>query len=576
MLAEHLRAVYADYVVNSPLVLAISLYLYFSTPFPPRPEFLGGWLVVWVAYLVGRFVAGLVYARRREYSPEALRLWAHLSVLIQGIDGVMVAALALTVYPELDVYAQSALLVSVMVLVGATSFSLSLRWATMAVYATPIYSSFAWATWHLNSAYAQGLGIFILAMFVLFVFYANNQRQSILRGFDLARLNGVMAEELQVKNLELQEVASARSRLLATVSHDLRQPAHAIGLLSERALTDQSPVVLRQTLGDLNELSQSLSASLMTLMDLTRLDAGLVEARVVAMPLNQVLLRLAAEFSASARNKGLALTVGRSRHWVHSDPVLLHGILANLVSNAIKYTRAGTVQVRLEVQSDMLLVSVRDTGIGIHADKLQLIFKEFVRLDFSDAGSEGLGLGLSIVKRYANLLAHSVSVTSQLNEGSCFTVAVALAPSGEAAQESRTSPMTASLLNARLSGARVLVVDNVDLLLSSMTKTLAGWGCEVWSARNLDEALTLAREHELDLVISDFHLGDREQDGLVLIAELQRLPRGDEADRLKAVLMTGDVSAQVEADAQLQGVRVLHKPVRPVVLQEFLLNLLER
>lgn len=572
LLAEHLRASYVDYAFNSPVGIGISIYLYFSSQDLPSGYFLKIWMVIWVSYLLGRFLAALRYPKHELPDPVILDRWSRWLLGIQFMDSVMVSALGLYVYPQLDLLARGAVLVPALVLVSATALSLSGRWLSVLFYAPLIYGSFAWATWNLEQPYAHGLSIFIVGMFCLYLFYAVNQRKTVMKGFELAKRNGEMAQELQVKNAELQEVARARSRLLATVSHDLRQPAHAIGLLSERALMDQSPANRDQSLRDLNELSQSLSASLMTLMDLTRLDAGLVEARIMPLSLNQVFLRLAAEFSSSARNKELDLVVAPTDLWVKSDPVLLHGLLANLVSNAIKYTRHGRVEIEAVARSTQVDVRIRDTGIGIHPDKLGVIFKEFVRLDFSDAGSEGLGLGLSIVKRYGMLLGHKVSVESEPDCGSCFTASLAMAPMENDGQVEPAPNTKLATANSRLAGVNVLVIDNVDLLLTSMSRTLSDWGCSVTAARNLSEALLCARDKVFDLVISDFHLGDREPNGLELIARLRALRH----DYLPAVLMTGDVSAQLEAQAQSESLRLLHKPVRPVVLQACVVSLLSR
>jgi signal transduction histidine kinase len=568
-LAEHLRAIYRDYLFNSPLACSISLYLYLArTDIEPWP-FLRTWVIGWVAYLIGRFVAGLVFSLRQSPSARTLPFWSRLSILIQALDGLFVTALALFIYPELDPLAQSAVLAATLVLVGATVFSLASRWISILVYAPPVYLSFAWMTWNQGHPYAQGFAAFTLAMFVLYLIYAGNQRKSVLKGFELAKLNGQLADQLQAKNAELQEVAAGRSRLLATVSHDLRQPAHAIGLLAERAMCDSSPVSTRQSLRDLNELSQSLSASLITLMDLTRLDAGLVEPNKASLSLEQVFKRLEAEFQAAALSKGLLLLVRRTPQWIRSDPVLLHGLLANLVSNAIKYTAHGMVELTSTLEGDRVRVSVVDTGVGIRSDKLEVIFKEFVRLDASESGTEGLGLGLSIVKRYALLLDHRLSVESTPGKGSRFSVWL---PLTDPMLGAGTLEDAADQAQVQLANLRVMVVDNVDLLLSSMIKTLSGWGCEVASARNMVEALEASRNRPVDLLISDYHLGDLEPNGLQLIQTLRA--RADRA--LPALLMTGDVSAQLEASAHQQGVRVLHKPVRPQVLREQVLELLEQ
>jgi two-component system, sensor histidine kinase len=416
--------------------------------------------------------------------------------------------------------------------------------------------------------------VLTLVLLALHLVYARNHHKSIRQGFEVARRSTNLARELQFKNIEFQEVASARSRLLATVSHDLRQPAHAIGLLSERALADNSFASVKETLRDLNELSLSLSASLTTLMDLTRLDAGLVQPRLGPVPLSKVLVQLEAEFGASAQSKGLELQVDSSIHWVWTDPVLLHDVLSNLVSNAIKYTRQGGVQLKVSERAGVVSVEVSDTGVGIHSDKLELIFKEFVRLDASDAGTEGLGLGLSIVRRYASLLSHQLRVQSRLGEGSSFSISMQWVEPQPLAKEPALAPTPVD--DDGLRGLKVLVIDNVELLLVSMGKTLSAWGCQVSSARNLAEALDCARQQWPDVLVTDFHLGDREPDGLELVKALREQARRLGHPDLPALLMTGDVSAQLETQAREAGVQVLHKPVRPKVLRESVLRLISQ
>ena len=573
--AEYLRQIYRNLAAGSPISLAMVVYLAAQAE-PDTASLVRIWAALYSIYICLRWAASLLYPRQREPEPQELRRWSILAVIIQGTSGFLVAILALFVLPTLDLYAQIVACMVVLILVGATAFSLSGRWVDTLVFAPPIYLSFAWHIFGQDHPYAHGVSALPLALFVLHLVYASNHRKSILKGFEVARRSADLARELQFKNIEYQELASARSRLLATVSHDLRQPAHAIGLLSERALADNSFASVKATLRDLNELSQSLSASLITLMDLTRLDAGLVKPRMAAVSLAQVLLRLDAEFGASARAKGLVLEVERSQAWVQSDPVLLQGILSNLISNAIKYTRQGRVDVRVIDKGAQLQIEVIDTGQGISVDKLELIFKEFVRLDASDSGTEGLGLGLSIVRRYASLMSHALHVQSVPGQGSSFTVTLARAHTPERVVESLASAPTELADDHGLAGLHVLVIDNVELLLVSMSKTLSGWGCQVRSARNMTEALQCASQQWPDLVVSDHHLGDREPNGLELIKGLREQGAREGRKRLPALLMTGDVSPQLEAQAREAGVRILHKPVRPKVLRASLAELMRR
>lgn len=572
--AQSLHTIYGHFVVHGPVCVVVAAFLAWFGPDWGALPALPVWMFLFVSHQCLRTLGGLLFvqnARRGPPTSKALFRWALVSVGIHAMGALLLATLALTIYPKLQPLDQSILLLVVLIMVNHSAFTLAGRWADMAVYAPPIYLSLAWATWPMAHAYAKPLSLLVLMLLVLYVFQARNQHRVNLQGFSLAQRNGELAQELSQKNSQLQEVAAGRSRLLATVSHDLRQPAHAIGLMCERALVERHPALLQQSLVELNELSQSLSASLSTLMDLTRLDAGLVKARVRPVPLGPVLLRLESEFAEMAQSKGLKLSVVASPLWVKSDPVLLHRLLANLVSNAIKFTPSGRVDVTVFPHDGGLTVAVQDSGMGIKPDQLDLIFKEFVRGEGTPPGSEGLGLGLSIVKRYSELLDHGLSLSSQLQQGSCFSIRVPL--SAAVAPAPGALPPQIELSDNRLIGLSVLVVDNVDLVLSSMVRTLSGWGCEVHAARSLSEAWSVTLGKPLDVVISDFHLGDDEPNGLMLIKHLRSLQSG-RASLLPALLMTGDVSSQVESEANASLVGLMHKPVRPALLQRRVLRLL--
>ena len=571
-LLSRTRALYLDYIFNSSVGIFIILALYLSWQGMNWP-FLQSFMVVWIFYLSSRLCVGLLFVSRKSMSVEVLRRWSRLPILIQLIDGILLSVLCLFIYPEIDPLTQAAVMAAILVLVGSTAFSLAGHWVAMLVYAPPVYLSLTWATWHLEHTYAKPFAVFTLAMFGLYAFYVRNQGQTMNKGFELARLNGQLASELQNKNVELQELAVSRGRLLASVSHDLRQPAHAIGLLTERAMSEPvSAAFIKDTLSDLNGLSQSLSASLASLMDLTRLDAGLVQVRIVPTPLEPLLHRLQVEYGPSARHRGLNLSIASSPAWVHSDQVLLHAVLDNLLSNAQKYTRQGYVHLMLEEDEQDIRVVVEDSGIGIHPDQLEVIFREFVRLDGSLPGTEGLGLGLSIVQRYAALLSHRLQVTSELGKGSRFVVTLSRANPEEQAPLTKPEPAPAQA-DQQLQGLRVLVVDNVPLLLKSITLTLSSWGCKVSTAECMAQAVQRRGLQVVDMVISDFHLGDREPDGLSVIEKLRALHGSQHP--LPAILMTGDVAPELEARAAQSRVRVLHKPVRPAVLRQCILQTLE-
>lgn len=559
--AESLRTTFRHYVLLGPVCVFAAVFLYVTAEHIPPGSYTLEWIAVCVAFHGARTLLSLAFLRVDPLDATQLRRWDRIALSLNLFEGLMAMTFALWIWPLYPMVEQLIQLMTVTLLVAGTSFTLAGRWRTITAFAPPTYLGFAWSASQLEHVYALPVTILVLVFFGLYLLNARSHHRANVHGLELAR-------QLERKNGQLQELASSRSRLLATVSHDLRQPSHAIGLLSDRAMRESDPAQLRDTLRDLNELSQSLGASLSTLMDLTRLDAGLVQANLQPLPLSQVLIRLDAEFAGTARHKGLSLLLPHTELWVRSDPVLLHGVLSNLTSNALKFTPAGQVSVELEVKNQEVELCVNDTGIGISSEKFELMFKEFVRLEGGPSRTEGLGLGLSIVKRYATLMGHEVQVRSRPGQGSRFSIALPLCrPEGRLASQLLGSALDLT----ELAGLHVLVVDNVELVLSSMVRTLAAWGCHAHAARSLDEALRVARLHSPDLLITDHHLGEGQAHGLSLVRALRAL---HPQTRLPALLMTGDVSSQLEHQAALDQVGILHKPVRPSVLSSALITVI--
>lgn len=316
---QYLRNLYRNFVFHGPICVVVGVFLYLSAPDLGKGYLLSGWMFLFILHHSMRELAGEIYSKQaRDPTPLETPWWALLSIAMHFFGAMQFVPLALLIYPKLDPLAQICLLMGVLMIVGNSAFTLAGRWVEITVFAPLIYLSFAWATWPLEHAYAQPLTNLVLLLFGLYLFLARNQHRMNLKGFGLAQRNGELAVELQLKNMQLQEVAAELSRLLATASHDLRQPAHAMGLLCDKALVETHPGLIRQFLSDLNELSQSLSASLSILMDLTRLDAGLIKANVRPLPLGQILLRLEDELSDFASKKidiygGLIGALGQNR-----------------------------------------------------------------------------------------------------------------------------------------------------------------------------------------------------------------------------------------------------------------------
>lgn len=247
---------------------------------------------------------------------------------------------------------------------------------------------------------------------------------------------------------------------------------------------------------------------------------------------------------------------------VRSDRRLVRRVLQNLVSNAVKYTVSGRVVVGCRRRGDTLRFQVHDTGPGIQLSKQKLIFQEFHRLDDNGSSAKGLGLGLSIVERIAQMLGRPIDLKSTPGSGSVFSLTVPLAVALPAAL---SAPKTARAAMADLTGLTVLCIDNEPKILDGMKALLGGWGCEVLTAIDGNAALDLVQEHgNPDIVLADYHLDA--ENGLDLIIRLRRKLVID----LPAILITADRSRTVQDDARAKDVIVLNKPIKPAALRALL------
>jgi CheY-like chemotaxis protein/anti-sigma regulatory factor (Ser/Thr protein kinase) len=276
---------------------------------------------------------------------------------------------------------------------------------------------------------------------------------------------------------------------------------------------------------------------------------------------NDLMQHLASEFGALARERGIALHWVGSRAWVDSDPQLLRRVLQNFLSNAIRYTERGRVLLGCRRRASTLVIEVWDTGPGIAEADRRVIFEEFRRLD-SNAGAQGLGLGLAIAERIGRLLQHPIELRSWPGRGTVFSVAVPrVAPSAaRIADDQRATGGSARSV--------VLVVDNDPGALKAMQALLGGWQCEVLAARNLVEAAAALATRKPDVLLFDYHL-DAGSTGLTLRAEL-----GARVATLPCVIITADHSEPVRLAVAAAGCHLLHKPLKPLALKSLMARLL--
>ncbi|HUY02334.1 MAG TPA: ATP-binding protein [Rhodocyclaceae bacterium] len=366
--------------------------------------------------------------------------------------------------------------------------------------------------------------------------------------------------ELRVKKEEAELATLAKSRFLASASHDLRQPMHALVMFMDRLVHLPHSDEVRHLIGRIDASVHALQHLLDALLDISRLEAGVLRARPRHFPVRDLFLQLSGDLNAVAEERGLTLKLRPSELWLTTDPILLHRILLNLVSNALRYTRHGGVLVACRRRGDQARIEVWDSGIGIPPESQAEIFKEFVQLANPERDrNQGLGLGLAIVERTARLLDHPLTMNSLPGVGSRFAIEVPIAPPGVAAP----TTVAAAPPQGQFEGLRVLVIDDDALARQGLAVLLESWGCRVSAAEDAEQAMALAYDDgRPDLIACDYRLRHG-QNGIGALALLHA--RGGLA--VPAFLISGDTDPGLMKSAADAGIPLLHKPVQPARLR---------
>jgi len=430
----------------------------------------------------------------------------------------------------------------------AVGFGLGIVWVGVTL------ASFGWVPW--EGAFAlTALALLLLALAVLPT-YPDSLRHERAA---LHRRRQALLRALEERQLQLDALNRARAAQFAAAGHDLRQPVHALGVLAE-LMDPADPDSVARRLPGVHSCIQSVSEMLAQLLDLEQLERGTYTPAVRPVALHCLLDEVEASLQACAQRKGLVLRVDAEPLWVMSDARLLRRMLFNLVTNAIKFTARGGVRVCFRSLRGRVRLTVTDTGVGIAPDRLHEVFREWVSLQPGTAGEgDGLGLGLSIVAKAADLLGHRVDLESTEGCGTRFTLELGPGvPACSRLAQPRPQPVP-------LPNAVVAVVENEPLVLQSLLDSLGGWGCRPVGALGLAQ---LADQLDCagglpSLLLCDLHLGAG-ADGLEVIRRL-RARFGE--PRLAAILLTADLDPALEQHACEQGICLVHKPLSPARLR---------
>jgi PAS domain S-box-containing protein len=376
---------------------------------------------------------------------------------------------------------------------------------------------------------------------------------------------------LQEARQDAEHANLAKSRFLATASHDLRQPLQSLSLLNgalrRMIRDDDSTDILAQQETAIDAMSRLLSA----LLDISKLESGAIKVTPTVFEVRALFDDMRREFGAMARNKGLAFSIDETPECVLSDPALIGQVLRNMLSNAIKYTKKGRVELRCSREGEQVILEVRDSGVGIAREQIPLIFDEFYQVGVNPNSSrDGYGLGLSIVQRIARILALDIAVTSEPGRGSTFSFKLPAAErvAAEPARKERPEPEVESGSDL----GEILLVEDEPGVRNAMRMLLKLEGYSVTPAATAQEAVDrLRRGEHFDLLISDYHL-DGGRTGTQVIATAREVNGAG----VKAILVTGDTSSavrEIQCDANL---RITSKPINSGELMALVRGLIAR
>ena len=568
ILAEQVRASYANLPIAYGAGLVVATLLCLAVRDLVAVRVWGTWLAALVAVSAMLWYLERGFRRERPAGAEARR-WGHLAALgslaVGGLWGLGTVLLhtADSIDYQIMVAATAAIIGSSVAFASATYLPPFFAFSFPAVLPTAIMFIDKTDTARVV------IGWLLLCYLALVSRFAVTLNREFIEALRLRFENVALVSELRERQEAAEAANRAKSRFLAAASHDLRQPTHALGLFLQVLRQARLGERERELVDNIGQSFAAMEALFNALLDISRLDAGVVEPQVSVFPVARLLERMRAEYAPQAKAKGLALSVQRSSAYVRCDPVLLEEMIGNLLSNAVRHTGTGRVLLGCRREQGHLRIEVWDTGPGIPTDKQREVFGEFVQLDNPERDRrKGLGLGLAIVDRLCKLLGCTLELHSQPGRGSLFRVTVPLGRREDADAAEPSVPMSAL---APLEGRLVTVVDDEPTVLTAMSSLLGSWGLQVVSAES--GAMVLGKlasaSRAPDAVLCDYRLRSGES-GIEVI----RAIREEFNMEIPAALITGDTDPDRLKEARASGLPLLHKPVTPSRLRALLAQML--
>lgn len=559
---ERVRLLYKNngVVLAATAVLAILICLTLASIVPH--QILAWWLLAYM--LVTCIRIATLYQYRAHLDNYSTTVWHRLFMLGAGLAGLTwgIAAVIFFVPDQPSFMLLLTCLYAVVVSVGTQALSLSLPSFLLfsLLMILPLMARLILE----EGDFYRPLGLIgFLYLFAICAFAYNNNRAAIesirirFENIDLVRQLSEQKAKAEDSQKFAEQANLGKSRFLAAASHDLRQPLHALMLFQnalEPYVSDGGDRIMQR----MNQSIAALGGLFDGLLDISKLDAGVVEVNPKNFRIATLCQGLCSEYRAEAQEKGVTMITEVNDEVAFVDPIMLERILRNLISNAIRYTASGQIVISSRMAEETIIVSVKDTGCGIPQADLEKVFSEYHQLSNPTRDrTKGLGLGLAIVRRLCKLLGVEMKLESKVGDGSTFSLSLPVGDPGTAATQTHSHAWD-------LSNAKILVIDDERDILESMKDVLRRWGCETITASTIDEALASVDKMSTPptAIVADYRLADGENGIMAIVRVREYLQR-----EIPALLVSGDTAPERLLEVKASGLRLLHKPVSPTILR---------
>lgn len=564
LITEAIRFFYTNLIEVSWLQMVFPIVITFIFFDAIDKTILLTWLFLVLAVYLGRVVLTQKYLERNP-SPEESPRWGWYLTITTFLSGVLWGFAAFSFHHPAHGYNDVLIYI---IVIGFAIGSLVLT-----TYWLPAFYAYAFPALggaildQLINVTPRGYTLsFILVIFlVMLVRIAKGSNKIAYDAIRIGTKNRELMQKMEQEKDKAEAANQAKTRFLASASHDLRQPVHALSLLvhglKKELNTAQGKLLFLRLERSVNNLGNLLES----LLDLSRLDASAVKVAPLKFPVAAISSQMLTEFLPVAREKGLRFSIRPCDETIYTDRTLLERLLRNLLNNAFRYTHQGGILLGFRKRGQEILFEVWDTGIGIAEEEGDKIFNEFYQSENAERDrSKGLGLGLSICQRIASLLGSELSYRSIEGKGSVFRFKLPVST-----KEIEKNFSTEKNDSTDLSGKTLLVVDDDLEVLQAMIQLLKSWDIMPLTARTSREAFEVINDRHLSLdgIICDHRLSDDES-GLDVIRKIQQ------RFKIPALMITGDTAPENLHALEQSGYPVLHKPVSPDVLYKTLNQLL--